>query len=156
MLRRNVTHYDSINSTKQPKTGVKCGCSANREGKPAVAWNWLSLHGAFTMPNGVPGSNPSSRRPSLRPPSPGSDPALAQTQSRRGSRVLFDTKTPPSILRWEILNRVLALSIKGDWPAVDQHLNSLERNNMEISSAEIEVMSVTSRLLRIDLILWCA
>jgi len=53
--------------------------------------------------------------------------------------VLFDTKTPPSILRWEILNRVLALSVKGDWPAVDQHLNNLERNNMEISSTEIEV-----------------
>lgn len=53
--------------------------------------------------------------------------------------MLFDTKTPPSILRWEILNRVLALSVKGDWPAVDQHLNNLERNNMEISSTEIEV-----------------
>lgn len=90
------------------------------------------------MPNGGPGSNPSSRRPSLRPPSPGSDSTAAQLQSRRGSRVLFDTKTPPSILRWEILNRVLALSVKGDWPAVDQHLNSLGRNNMEISSAEIE------------------
>ena len=91
------------------------------------------------MPNGGPGSNPSSRRPSLRPPSPGSDAAVAQLQSRRGSRVLFDTKTPPSILRWEILNRVLALSVKGDWPAVDQHLNSLGRNNMELSSAEIGV-----------------
>lgn len=91
------------------------------------------------MPNGGPGSNPSSRRPSLRPPSPGSDAAVAQLQPRRGSRVLFDTKTPPSILRWEILNRVLALSVKGDWPAVDQHLNSLGRNNMEISSAEMEV-----------------
>ena len=90
------------------------------------------------MPNGRPGSNPSSRRPSLRPPSPGSDSTAAQLQSRRGSRVLFDTKTPPSILRWEILNRVLALSVKGDWPAVDQQLNSLGRNNMEISSAEIE------------------
>lgn len=91
------------------------------------------------MPNGGPGSNPSSRRPSLRPPSPGSDAAVAQSQSRRGSKVLFDTKTPPSILRWEILNRVLALSVKGDWPAVDQHLNSLGRNNMEISSTELEV-----------------
>ena len=93
----------------------------------------------FMMPNGGIGSNPSSRRPSLRPPSPGSDAAVAQSQSRRGSKVLFDTKTPPSILRWEILNRVLALSVKGDWPAVDQHLASLERNNMEISSTEIEV-----------------
>ena len=91
------------------------------------------------MPNGGSGSNPSSRRPSLRPPSPGSDAAVAQLQSRRGSRVIFDTKTPPSILRWEILNRVLALSVKGDWPAVDQHLNSLGRNNMEISSAEMEL-----------------
>ena len=91
------------------------------------------------MPNGGPGSNPSSRRPSLRPPSPGSDSTAAQLQPRRGSRVLFDTKTPPSILRWEILNRVLALSVKGDWPAVDQHLNSLGRNNMEISSAEMEL-----------------
>lgn len=91
------------------------------------------------MPNGGPESNTSSRRPSLRPPSPGSDAAVAQLQSRRGSRVLFDTKTPPSILRWEILNRVLALSVKGDWPAVDQHLISLGRNNMEISTAEMEV-----------------
>ena len=90
------------------------------------------------IPHGGPGSNPSSRRPSLRPPSPGSDAAVAQLQSRRGSKVLFDTKTPPSILRWEILNRVLALSVKGDWPAVDQHLNSLGRNNMEISSIEVE------------------
>lgn len=88
----------------------------------------------------APGGNPSSRRQSLRPPSPGSDgSSVPLTQSRRGSKVLFDTKTPPSILRWEILNRVLALSVKGDWPAVDQHLNNLERNNMEISSTEIEV-----------------
>lgn len=88
----------------------------------------------------VPGGNPSSRRQSLRPPSPGSDgSSVPLAQSRRGSKVLFDTKTPPSILRWEILNRVLALSVKGDWPAVDQHLNNLERNNMEISSTEIEV-----------------
>ena len=57
--------------------------------------------------------------------------------------MLFDTKTPPSILRWEILNRVLALSVKGDWPAVDQHLISLGRNNMEISSTEIEVIMNT-------------
>lgn len=88
----------------------------------------------------APGGNPSSRRQSLRPPSPGSDgSSVPLAQSRRGSKVLFDTKTPPSILRWEILNRVLALSVKGDWPAVDQHLNNLERNNMEISSTEIEV-----------------
>lgn len=101
------------------------------------------------MPNGGPGSSPSSRRPSLRPPSPGTDSAVAQIQPRRGSRVLFDTKTPPSILRWELLNRVLALSLKGDWPAVDQHLNSLERNNMEVSSTEVEVMNDPSTILRI-------
>ena len=101
--------------------------------------NSFNLRFASMMPNGGSGSNPSSRRPSLRPPSPGSDAVVAQLQSRRGSRVIFDTKTPPSILRWEILNRVLALSVKGDWPAVDQHLNSLGRNNMEISSAEMEL-----------------
>lgn len=72
------------------------------------------------MPNGGSGSNPSSRRPSLRPPSPGSDAAVAQSQSRRGSKVLFDTKTPPSILRWEILNRVAAVSQR--FPAISGNL----------------------------------
>lgn len=109
-----------------------------------VGVNWgCSLRNTAAMPNGGTGSNPSSRRPSLRPPSPGADaPVAGASQPRRGSRVLFDTKTPPSILRWEILNRVLALSVKGDWPAVDQHLISLGRNNMEISSTEIEVKMI--------------
>lgn len=114
----------------------ECGVKGKKEKKKKKG---TTFRNPSMMPNGGPESNPFSRRPSLRPPSPGSDAAVAQLQSRRGSRVLFDTKTPPSILRWEILNRVLALSVKGDWPAVDQHLISLGRNNMEISTAEMEV-----------------
>lgn len=100
------------------------------------------------MPNhGVPESTPTSQRPSLRPPSPTSEMSTVPSHTRRGSKLLYDTKTHPSVLRWEILNRILALSLKGDWGAVDQHLNSLGRNNMEISSTEIEVMIKDNQLL---------
>ena len=92
------------------------------------------------MLNSGPDANPSNRRQSLRPPSSGSEAPIIPSQARRGSKLLYDTKTHPSILRWEILNRILVLSVKGDWSAVDQHLNSLGRNNIEISSTEIEVM----------------
>lgn len=103
---------------------------------------------ATAMPNhGAPESTPTSRRPSLRPPSPTSEMSVVHSPARRGSKLLYDTKTNPSVLRWEILNRILALSVKGDWCAVDQHLNSLGRNNMEISSTEIEVMIAHNQLL---------
>lgn len=103
---------------------------------------------ATAMPNhGTPESTPTSRRPSLRPPSPTSEMSVVHSQARRGSKLLYDTKTHPSVLRWEILNRILALSVKGDWCAVDQHLNSLGRNNMEMSSTEIEVIIAHNQLL---------
>ena len=92
------------------------------------------------MLNGGPDASTTSRRPSLRLPSPGPEAPVIPSQARRGSKLLYDTKTHPSVLRWEILNRILELSAKGDWSAVDQHLNSLGRNNMDISVAEIEVM----------------
>lgn len=89
------------------------------------------------------GSAPSSRRSSLRPSSP-----VSRSQSaRRGSAVLFDSRTPPSVLRWELLNRVLAFSLKGDWSAVDQHLSQLGKNNLELSEIEV-FMSISILTLR--------
>lgn len=85
------------------------------------------------QPNSGIGSVPSSRRSSLRPASPVSK----SPSARRGSAVLFDSKTPPSVLRWELLHRVLAFSLKGDWSAVDQHLSQLEKNRLELSEIEV-------------------
>lgn len=70
---------------------------------------------------------PASRRGSLLPPNLNNE---HMNGSRRNSRAAIE-KLPPSLMRWEILNRVLAFAMKGDWPAVDQHLSMVEKNNLE-------------------------
>jgi hypothetical protein len=94
----------------------------------------------------INGNGPSSgsRRLSVRPPSPSG--SLAGI--RRSSRALLDQKDiSPAILKVELVSRVMALSVKRDWPAVDQHLSSLEKNNLDLSTSEIEVMRDFLRLL---------
>lgn len=87
---------------------------------------------------------PRNRRFSLRPPSPTGSLANA----RRGSRGILDQKDiSPALLKLELLNRVMSLSLKRDWPAVDQHLCSLEKNNLDLSTSSIEVILMLSTVL---------
>jgi len=85
----------------------------------------------------IPTHHPTSRRFSLRPPSP----TGSLNNVRRGSRAILDQKDiSPALLKLELASRVMNLSLKKDWAAVDQHLCSMEKNNLDLSSSSIEVI----------------
>lgn len=85
----------------------------------------------------IPTQQPNNRRFSLRPPSPSG----SLNNVRRGSRAILDQKDiSPALLKFELATRVMSLSLKRDWPAVDQHLCSMEKNNLDLSTSSIEVM----------------
>ena len=98
---------------------------------------------------------PSGRRASLYPPNTGND---QSSGSRRNSRAALE-KLPPSLMRWEIVNRVLSFALKGDWPAVDQHLSMVGKNNLENLSElffnEDEVIYIISYIEKYFINLYC-
>lgn len=78
-----------------------------------------------------------SRRLSVRPFSP----TGPEAGVRRSSRAMLDQKDlSPAILKIELLSRVMTLAVKREWPSVEQHLSILEKNNLDLSSSEIEVI----------------
>ncbi|EDO39678.1 predicted protein [Nematostella vectensis] len=91
-------------------------------------------------------SSSNNRRQSLLPSSPTM--GTGSSAPRRGSRAILEMKDiSPALLKWELVTRIMALSLKGDWCGVDQYLIHLEKNNLELSSSEIEDNGLTPLML---------